>query len=587
MASVADVNPVVAIIIKARDEASIAVRNLAAQLGTLPGPLARIASAGGAFGILTAGAITAVSGVIALTKHFADQAIAIEKLARGTGTSVQNVQVLQETYKRFGKDVEGAGTALQFMSKAIQQHHDRLAHLGVTSRDAFTAMIQLSDVFKKGGDAAQRNALLNELLGRQWRSLSGVALDLSSTIGAVREAMIESGALMDEKMIAKAKELHEVYNVLGIRWRGVWLDIASAMVGPAKDIANTISGLIDWIHRFGKAVEDADKKSQGWWERSQNALRVKLGLQPKNEAAFWTKKEKDEAIFTGYMAALATPPGQDEGMDESNAKMLKHLALVKELSEAYPKWTRAVRDAAVASIEAAEAAAKLGELEKKMFVGPDEKGFLAEQEALRKKIQEQRFNEIERIMDERKANAERSIFPEGTATREVFSNVTRAWQTEVENMLKAGTLLHDGIGAVFQGMQQGFSAVFSNLLSRGQTFATALTTIFKTIGQMFLQMVGQIVATEVFKLFLKLIGWVVGGPAGESIVTAGTSFLSRRHGAGSAPQSGVSFDGGGALGGGNTFVFQSFSALDAFQQLTSPGAPLRQAFESVRGASRF
>lgn len=130
----------------------------------------------------------------------------------------------------------------------------------------------------------------------------------------------------------------------------------------------------------------------------------------------------------------------------------------------------------------------------------------------------------------------------------------------------------------------GIVEVFVNLTNKAQTFSSAIQNIFRHMVQGVLQAIGEIVAAQVTKAFIKILGAVVGffigGPTGAAIGSGlGGGFDSP------VPSMGLTAGGGAAsaaMGGGNTFIIQTINARDTLQSLLSPTGSMRTANSRLR-----
>lgn len=491
---------VVNVILKARDEASAEVGRLGRQLGDMPASLGRIASAAGSFGIIAGVAASAGAAVLAMTRSFGDQAEELDRISRGVGSTVKEVDTMRMTYKALGLDIGQADTALQFMSRAISLHHDRLAALGVTSRDAVQAILQLTDVTAKHGDAAKRNAEFSQLLGRQWRTLAAVAPDLRDKYNEMSDALEKNGGWTDE-MIAKGKVLHDQWAQLGVKFRGFWLNLASDSASGSSSFLTMLDNITTAIEKF----EDKIKKSKfnvTWgdlWNKVKD-LEGKVGFgnfpptRTGSGTGVWEKTLEGMKAEQEYFAQLG------EDIDDDDSKLMKHLALVKEVLEVFPEFSQKQAESFAFQIEDSQLAQKREQWMKEMVQGPTEK----EAKEAAKQAKEMWKKVWEGMVEEQKF----------LGAPNMFESIIEGWKGVVDQQLDMGNILQEGLGHVYQSLDIAVQQVFTNIFKRGQTLSGALKIVFASIGQAFLDVISHIVATEMFKLFLKLIGMVVFGPLG-------------------------------------------------------------------------
>ena len=143
--------------------------------------------------------------------------------------------------------------------------------------------------------------------------------------------------------------------------------------------------------------------------------------------------------------------------------------------------------------------------------------------------------------------------------------VGTSWRNTVDQMLSLNGILEDGLGSLYAGISQGVGTVFANLTNRAQTFRSALKTIFSSLVQEILAMLGRIATAKIFQLLLNLIpglGPVAGAVAGASKVAEGLAI---------PKGAGVQF---------NVNV-NALNARDVVLSLQSPRGELRRAFEDA------
>lgn len=163
-----------------------------------------------------------------------------------------------------------------------------------------------------------------------------------------------------------------------------------------------------------------------------------------------------------------------------------------------------------------------------------------------------------------------------------FMRVLGDWNVTVAEMLKSASVLREGLGAVFYGLQRGFTDVFVGLTSKAQTFRSAVASIFRALVQEILAQLAALAAASVFQLLLKIVGVAVGvavgGPAGAGAAIGGFATGP----APTLPQIPVMSGGGlsSARAGGNVYNISTISMDGVLQSLQS-GA-LRQAGDTLR-----
>lgn len=96
------------------------------------------------------------------------------------------------------------------------------------------------------------------------------------------------------------------------------------------------------------------------------------------------------------------------------------------------------------------------------------------------------------------------------------------WTSTIDAITSSAGKLDEMLGAVFAGLESGFTQVFTGLLDRTQTFASAMKTLFRSLVNEILAQLARIAAARVFGFILNMIG-VPGGGAAASAVSGGVS----------------------------------------------------------------
>jgi len=139
----------------------------------------------------------------------------------------------------------------------------------------------------------------------------------------------------------------------------------------------------------------------------------------------------------------------------------------------------------------------------------------------------------------------------------------------------------------------GFSAVFSNLTNKSQTFGSAIKTMFDALVQGVLQMVAELLASQAVKLLFKFLGFLVGSITGNPVLGAAVSSVGDATAGGSrimAPATETKANAAAQQqrSGGDTFVIQTLSPRDVLGELLSPTGAMRSAnsrIMEIAGAS--
>lgn len=238
------------IIIKARDEASSVLNRVAGEVGGLSGTISRIAGAAGGIGLVAAAAVTAGTAVFAMGQRFADQVERLDRVAASAGTTTDKIQVLERAFKNAGLSEEEAGGALTFLNRAIGRSDPLLKALGITTRDAHEALLQLGDVFAGSEDAAKKQAIALKLTGRSSSELVGVLGTLRSAVAEARADMDKAGGIFGENTLRRGRELDKALDQLNTKWSSTMSALLATSAQAAPAVVKALTSILDAVTKF-------------------------------------------------------------------------------------------------------------------------------------------------------------------------------------------------------------------------------------------------------------------------------------------------------------------------------------------------
>ena len=140
-----------------------------------------------------------------------------------------------------------------------------------------------------------------------------------------------------------------------------------------------------------------------------------------------------------------------------------------------------------------------------------------------KAIQPKEINRKQEIKEvpfdfEKAHAAQAELIRQGDTLRGALLTVGAAWKETVAEMLETTSIANEAFGALFNGLQSGFSQVASGLLQQGQTFKSAFVTIFRSLVNEVVQMLARLAA---LKLFQFVVGAAFGGAGGFALPLVG------------------------------------------------------------------
>lgn len=475
--------------------------------------------------------------------HFVESESTMAKdlvnLSEKTGVTTKDLQTLQFAFRTNGIEVESLEVALKFLNKAIAANDPALKKLGVTSRDTFGALLQAAQGLANITDPAERVAKTLEIFGaRGGTKVIPVLLEIAHSFGEVSEQARVTGNQLDETMIAKLTEMHEVLERLAVRWTGFWNTVAVKVAPNISTFLTVMTKIIDAIAAF---------------ERLPLAGKIAAGL------------FGEEIRLPGREKPMLGP-GNAEGFREFQRWQEEQARQAEAAAEAMAKLKRSILDAAAnASREAP----------------PGVRGNLAP---------------VAKEDADRAARARADVLKLQTQKIEVPELQVGDW---AEQMIGSAERVKQALMNVRDAVFFGFSAVFANLTNKSQTFRSAIKTMFDSLVQGVLQMVAELLASQAVKLLFKFLGFLVGAITGNPVLGAAVSSVGEVAAGGShiatpdiqavAPASEAQANAATQQrGGGNTFVIQTLSPRDVLGELLSPAGAMRSAnarIMEIAGAS--
>jgi hypothetical protein len=508
----------------------------AAQVESLARAGALLGSSGAALGGIAAGIGLIGAAAFAAAKSLADASEELDNLALSTGASVGDIQVLQELFSRAGIGADTARTALHKLNVAIGEGNPLLAKLGVTARDPTEALMQLSAAFATSSDAGLRAKVAQELLGRGGKDLLAVLDQLREAFPALNREMDATGQKMSPELVQRGRELDTMFEQLAGRWAGQMNRMKEASAKLVLGVA--MGGPIFLQHALAvrKAQDEAQRGATAW--------------------------DRYRALFFPVEDLLAKATVKQT---ELTAAQKAHTAAVQELVALFGME----RAAAERVIDAEERLAKVrrkAALEKELFVreipGIDVKADRPPQmgnAGFKFPLGGQRLGETA---------------PGPGAMQKMLAD----WRAFVDEITSATRVLDDTLQGLASGLTSGLTQVFQGLLSAGQTFGSALVTIFRSAVDEILAQLARLIAFKLVKLLLSTIN-----PAAALPGMGSPGFTYPLGGAMATPAPPGPM---AAAPAGNTYNIYSYDARSVVQELVAPGGSLRRAHDrlAVHGA---
>jgi hypothetical protein len=544
------------------------------------GQLTSVGSAAGPAGA----AIAALAGVVVglgtaiykATEALTGQVEQLQRVANQTGVSTQNIQVLQRITQESGGDVGTLTSAFSFLNRAIAENNPMLRSLGITTRDTFSAFMQLAQVLSESKDAANSTKVAQELLGRGGKDLLGTVKELVAKFPEMRSEMTALGLVMSNETIDGINRVDAKLESAGRKWEALFqrLKIAAAPVAgflaDVMTVETTQSGPLSGL--------DATQQ-----DRVQRLFKSAMPEMPKDFILAMPTLEKMEEAFAG--AAGAAKRTADEAL--AAAIRAKDTAEAQaKAAEAAKLHAEAVRQVAAAmGVTTAEASRLLDvyeRVEKNRAMDKLREKIVAAQEAAKSlnTLIDEALAKPAELPGLRKTGPIGTFKPTGTvegpdprvleamraaAPAQQMRDMLDNWREFTEQVFSGAELLNSGLQTVQQGLTAGFQTAFASMLSGAMSFARAMRSIFASLANAIIAEMARLMAMQAIKTLV-------------TIATGGVPITSNAGVVAGIPSPVPAVGDVGAVPMGATINNVTINALDArsvLQQTVSPSGALR------------
>lgn len=517
------------IVLAARDEASQIINRVAGELGGVGEALRKLATGAGPAGLALAGVAAAGAGIVLVGAKLADTVEQLDLLSSRSGVSIERLQVLQQQMQEAGGDSGSLAPALTFLNRAIAQGDPLLKQLGITTRDTFTAFMQLADAFAGSTDTAKKSEIAFQLLGRGAGELVALLPKMRTEFAQFDASMRENGSLIGGEVATAARDLDRQLDQLSQNWKGALTRIQAATLPWANEIIAQFNELWDAISgnkadTFGE-VDAAMVRTQGRIKQLQDAI---AGVHPASPVDY---------------PALERLANLNALLDAQNAKMRE---LIKTRDALEGPGADARRARAQHGDDKPRTDTLAGVTVEEMAQAIAGAAFF---EGVGKSPQEQ----VDKWIAEYYAAAKKSLknmgkFAQKAETRDLM-DVGKGWKSDLDDITDSATILDETFGRVFSALEGGFNAVFADIVAGTATVGSVLKTLWHSIVNAILGELARLAAAAVLKVVATALGIPGFGLAAKAAPV--TQALA------------------GPAGAGNVFNVYTYDARDTVRDLTS------------------
>lgn len=224
---------------------------------------------------------TIAERVVESLKHMAEELVAtarevgqaaqeLENLSAASGVSEANLTTLESVAGVVGIGIDGLSSVMRILSMRMQeadqgnmQMQARLKLLGVTVRDPYQALLQISETMTKYAADGARIAVSNEVMGRGFSRLLPAlkgGLDAFKE-GADRAALL--GTAFDDLTEHKLLAMNRAWNTAGQAAEGFWKQLVGTLAPAIEQVLKAFTELTTIVTEFF-LLSDSDLMEAHW-----------------------------------------------------------------------------------------------------------------------------------------------------------------------------------------------------------------------------------------------------------------------------------------------------------------------------------
>lgn len=555
------------IVISARDEASDLINRVAGELGGLGDVLRKVAQTAGPTGFTLAAVGAAVGGIVLVGSRLSNTVEQLDLLSQRTGVSTERLQVLQTVLSESGADAGTIAQALTFLNRAIADQNPLLEKLGITTKDTFSALMQLSTIFANSADNGKKTAIAFSLLGRGAGDLLGVLPQVSSAFASTEERMRATGALIEEGVARKARNLDRDMDALSNNWKGFLTRMQTATVPWANAIVQSFNDIFDAANKIDNAHPTTQTGVETEIRKTQERIAALDQLVEKNRVLHQFDYDHIErlASINGLLSEQRTrlndlleKQKQIAGVDEDRRRLMAihgdetprkdSLAGVSLEDPKTDAKAEKIKELARVMRYTIPEATKLYEVLQKIADQKMENSIidqlndnpLSPDRAKEIKDYTLAVEEMERVFKLTRSEAEKAVdainAKEAADRKQQLGEAAgllpkeKKWEPttgkeaagaflfDIDKMLSQTEIVKESLATVFQGLQSGFRTAMSEIVAGTATVGSVLKNIWNGIVNSILDILARLAAAAVLKVVLTAMGIPIpAGLLGKSV----------------------------------------------------------------------
>jgi hypothetical protein len=204
--------------------------------------------------LVAAGAATAATAIVALTKSAIDSADQLNKLSQSTGIATEDLSALAFAAELSDVNTQDLASAMGKLSKSINEastgvgdQAEAFKALGISVRDssgnlrgADSVLLDIAERFSGYADGVEKVVLAQAIFGKSGAALIPLLNQGAEGFAKAREEAERLGLIVSGPTAAAAEEFNDTLTKIGAGARGVGLRIAEALLPTLQVLADEL-----------------------------------------------------------------------------------------------------------------------------------------------------------------------------------------------------------------------------------------------------------------------------------------------------------------------------------------------------------
>lgn len=169
----------------------------------------------------------------------------MQKLSQQTGIATQNIAGLQLAFRQGGGSAADMEMAVNRLVIGMNKQTDSFKKLNIQSTDTFGALSEISDIFQKLPDGAEKSALANELFGRSGSRLIPILNQGAAGLQSYIELSQKLGTSVTPEVAKQFEKYNDTMDTVSAAMEGLAMQAATALVPALQAVADALIGLFE------------------------------------------------------------------------------------------------------------------------------------------------------------------------------------------------------------------------------------------------------------------------------------------------------------------------------------------------------